>query len=79
MNAPINPIETPPIEQPLAELERQLIREYLAGAGEDVAALMMRTDDEARQRLAEASRHASAKLGEIEAKSHYVRELHGER
>lgn len=78
MNASVSHTDTHPIEQPLAELERQLIRAYLDGAGEDFHALMMRTDDEARKLLAEASRYASEKLGEIEARSHYVRELHGE-
>lgn len=78
MNTSSNHIGPHPVEQPLAELERQLIGAYLAGAGEDFHALMMRTDDEARELLAEASRYASEKLGEIEARSHYVRELHGE-
>ncbi len=73
-----DPTDRPPLEEPLARLERELIRAYLAGAGEDFHALMMRTDDEARTLLAEASRYASEKLGEIEARSHYVRGLHGE-
>ena len=71
-------MDRPPLEEPMAGLERELIRAYLAGAGEDFHTLMMRTDDEARRLLAEASRYASEKLGEIEARSRYVRELHGE-
>jgi hypothetical protein len=66
------------IEQPLARLERHLIRAYIAGAGQDFHVLMARTDEEARRLLAEASRYASERLSEIEARSHYVRELHGE-
>ena len=66
-----------PIEEPLAELERQLIRAYVAGAGHDLQTLMGRTDDEAKAILTAASRHASETLSEIEARSHYLRKLHG--
>jgi hypothetical protein len=41
-------------------------------------ALLARDDQEARRLLAEASRYASVKLSEVEARSHYVRSLHGE-
>ena len=71
-------IETPPIEEPLAELERDLIAAYIAGAGQDVHDLRTRSDDAARHLLAEASRYASAKLSEIEARFHYLHRLHGD-
>jgi hypothetical protein len=71
-------IERPPLEEPLAELERQLIRAYLASGGHDFHALVTRDDDEARKLLTEASRHASTKLSEVESRSHYLRKLHGE-
>jgi hypothetical protein len=73
-----NHTDRPPLEQPLAGLERQLIGAYLAGAGQDLHTLMMRHDEEARKLLADASRYASEKLSEIEARAHYVRTLHGE-
>ena len=66
-----------PIEEPLAELERQLIRAYVAGAGHDLQALLTRNDDEARAILAAASRHASEILCEVESRAHYLRKLHG--
>lgn len=69
--------ETPPIEEPLAELERQLIGAYLAGTGEDFHTLMVRGDEAARRLLAEASLYASDRLSEIESRSHYLRKLHG--
>jgi hypothetical protein len=69
--------ETPPIEEPLAELERQLIGGYLAGTGEDFHSLMVRGDEAALRLLAEASLYASDRLCEIEARSHYLRKLHG--
>ena len=67
----------PPVEEPLAQLERQLIHAYLADVGQDVHALMGRHDDEARKLLAEASLHASQRLSEVEARSRYLRKLHG--
>jgi hypothetical protein len=70
--------DRPALEQPLAELERQLIREFVAGAGQDPESLFARDDEEARQILADASRYASTKLSEVEARSHYLRQLHGE-
>lgn len=67
-----------PLQDPLAELERHLISAYIAGAGHDLDDLRARTDEDARRLLAEASRYASAKLSEIEARSHYLHKLHGE-
>ena len=65
------------LEDPLAELERHLIHAYLTGAGQDYHALAARTDADAQRMLAEASRYASSKLSEIEARLHYLRTLHG--
>ncbi len=73
-----NDVETLRLEEPLADLERQLISAYVAGAGHDVHALHARDDEEARRLLAEASRYASVRLSEVEARSHYVRALHGD-
>ena len=72
-----NPNDRPPLQSPLAQLERELIRAYVAGAGQDLDALLARTDDDARRLLVQASQYASAKLCEVEARSHYVHELHG--
>jgi hypothetical protein len=69
--------DRPPLE-PLAELERQLIGAYVAGAGQDLQTLLTRNDDAARQLLSAASLYASDKLCEIEARSHYLRALRGE-
>ena len=69
--------EMRPIEEPLAELERQLIGAYLAGMGHDFHSLMGRNDDTARKLLVEASLYASDRLSEIESRSHYLRKLHG--
>ena len=72
-----NPNDVLPMQSPLAQLEQELIRAYIAGAGQDLDDLLARTDDQARGVLADASRYASAKLCEVEARSHYLHELHG--
>jgi hypothetical protein len=74
----LNVPDTVPVEEPLAELERQLIAAYVAGGGEDLHDLRSRTDDAARHLLGEASRYASARLSEIEARFHYLHTLHGD-
>ena len=67
-----------PLHDLLADLERHLIAAYLAGAGYDLDVLEARTDEEARQQLAEASRYASVRLSEIEARARYLHDLRGE-
>ena len=68
--------DTPPLEEPLAELERRLIDDYLRGAGQDPAAVRQRTDADAHALLRAASLHAALKLTEVESRAHYVRDLH---
>lgn len=76
MRAEADPI--PPMEEPLAELERELIAAYVAGAGHDLYTLLHRADEQAGHVLAEASRYASARLSEVESRLHYLRSLRGE-
>ena len=70
--------DRPPIEEPLAALERLLIGEYLSAAGLELATLLQRHDEQAVRILAEASKHAAVRLAEVEARSHYLKKLHGE-
>ena len=71
-------IDRPPVEEPLAALERLLISDYVTAAGLDLATLLRRHDEEATRILAEASKHAAVKLAEVEARCHYLKKLHGE-
>jgi hypothetical protein len=71
-------IDRPPVEEPLASLERLLISEYVTAAGLDLASLLLRHDEQATRILTEAARHAGEKLAEVEARSHYLKKLHGE-
>jgi len=67
-----------PLSEPLAGLERTLIKAYAAGAGYDIESLRARTDEAAREVLKDASLYASEKLAEVEARSHYLHSLKGE-
>jgi hypothetical protein len=67
-----------PIEEPLASLERGLITEYLRDAGQDPDTLRARSDPAARALLQAAATYASTRLSEVEARSHYLRNLHGQ-
>jgi len=67
-----------PMEEPLAELERELISAYITGAGQDPQALRTRDDMEARQLLIDASLYACSRLTEVESRLHYLRSLRGQ-
>ena len=67
-----------PMEEPLAELERELIGAYVAGAGETLDHLHAQADARARQLLTDASMYAAARLCEVESRLHYLRSLRGE-
>ena len=67
----------PPLEEPLAELERRIIDEYIRALGHDPEVLRARHDQASRAILIDASTYAATRLSEVEARSHYVRDLHG--
>jgi hypothetical protein len=67
-----------PIEEPLAQLERQLLTAYVEGAGYNLHDLQSRHDETARRVLADASMYASQKLSEVEARMHYLQHLRGQ-
>jgi len=62
---------------PEAELERQLIRDYLRERGYDQAALDAMSEGDRKKVLAAASEHASDELAEMEARTHFLRTLSG--
>ena len=70
--------DTRPLEEPLAELERNIIDEFVRGAGFDPATVRARTDAEARKVLTLASAHAAGRLSEVESRLHYLRSLRGQ-
>ena len=64
------------LQAPLAELERALIETFLHARGFDTESLARLPQAEHDALLKEASVFASAKLAEVEARSHYIHELH---
>lgn len=67
-----------PIEEPLAELERLIIDDFVRGAGHDPSTIHGRTDAASKQLLANAATFAAGRLAEVEARMHYLRKLHGQ-
>jgi hypothetical protein len=62
---------------PHADLEQAFIREFLRDQGylpEELAAL---PEAEAHRLMVEASKYASAKLCAVEARAHFVDDVHG--
>lgn len=73
-----DPLDTAPFEEPLAELERRLIDEFLRSAGRDPDEVRAQHDAASRQLLVAASTYAATRLSEVETRAHYVRSLRGE-
>lgn len=69
-------IKTQALEEPQAQLELALIREFLEARGYDLEALRGRSDAEARELLTQASTYAATKLTEVESRAHYVHDIH---
>jgi hypothetical protein len=68
--------ETRHLESPLGQLEHTLIEEFVRAHGYDPIKLAELPEDERRMLLAEASVYASGKLMEVEARSHFLDEIH---
>jgi hypothetical protein len=66
-----------PLEEPQAALERAFIDEYLRAHGHDLRMLHKLPADQVQGVLREAALYAATKLAELEARSHYIHEIHG--
>ena len=65
-----------PIDDPNALLENALIEEYLREKGYTREDLKKLPTDLVEKLMREASRYASLKMEEVEARAHLVKELH---
>ena len=71
------PIEkAEPIEDRNALLEKALIKEYLQSKGYALEDIKKLPKDVAEKLMKEASQYASLKLEEVEARAHFIEELH---
>lgn len=69
-------LEVAPLQAPLGDLERTLIDEFLQMHGYDALRLSSLADDTRQALLSEASVYASAKLAEINSRSHFIHDIH---
>jgi hypothetical protein len=67
------------IADPNAALERAIIEEFIRARGYDPHRLQELPEALRRQLQTEASTYAAARLAEMEARAHYVQELHGDK
>lgn len=65
-----------PVTSPLGSLERTLIEGFVRSKGYDPDRLDELDDATREALLKEASVYASARLAEVEARSHFVHEIH---
>src|SRR5690349_9885415 len=68
-----------PIQDQMARLEQALIEEFIRRGGHDPAHLELLPPTEREALLKRASAYAAARLAEVEARAHYVHEIHGDR
>lgn len=68
--------KTEPVEDRNAFLEKALIEEYLHEKGYSLEGLKKLPAEIAEKLMKEASQYASLKLEEVEARAHFIKELH---
>lgn len=66
-----------PIQDPEGELERTFIRQFLQTRGHDEASVNALSAEQRDALLTEATKYAAVKLAEVEARAHFVHEIHG--
>lgn len=71
-----NKIDTHSLEAPLSQLERSLIDKFVRARGYDPDKLDDLPAHARDQLLADASVYASGKLTEVEARSHFLDDIH---
>lgn len=70
------PTDESTAKDPVAQLERALIAEFLERRGYSLSTLDELPAEQATALLKEATVYASGKLTEVEARAHFVHDLH---
>lgn len=65
-----------PLEDRNALVEKKLIEEYLREKGYTLETLKKLPEEQVEQLMKEASQYASLKMEEVQARAHFVNELH---
>jgi hypothetical protein len=63
---------------PAALMERAFIEEFLQTRGHSLATLKTLPHDQSAALMKEASRHASARLTEVESRAHFIDSIKGD-
>lgn len=71
-----NETQSHSLAAPLGQLERSLIDEFVRNRGHDPHKLADLPEHEREKLLVDASVYASGKLTEVEARSHFIDEIH---
>ncbi|HET9590975.1 MAG TPA: hypothetical protein VFO91_19455 [Anaerolineales bacterium] len=69
-------METQPLQDPNAALEKALIEQYLQEQGYSLEKLKELPDETIEKLMKEASRYASLKMEEVEARARFIEEIH---
>jgi hypothetical protein len=69
--------DTPQMQDKYAQLERAFIEEFLRMNGLDSHTVLALPEDKRLAILTQASSYAAVKLAEVEARAHYVSDIHG--
>lgn len=72
-----NRYDTSAARDPNALLEKTFIKEYLQSQGYTLKDLLVLSEEQVKKLMTEASLYASCKLMEMEARAHFVDEIHG--
>jgi hypothetical protein len=68
--------DLPPLHDPEGQLEQELIADFLHALGHDAATLDALPAPQRLHLLQDASIYAAGKLAEIEARAHYIADIH---
>jgi hypothetical protein len=74
-----DPSDTPQMQDKYAQLERAFIDEFLRMSGLDRHAVDALPQEKRIALLTQASEYAATKLAEVEARAHFVHDIHGSR
>ena len=69
--------DTPPVQDKYAQLERAFIDEFLRTHGHDARTALTLPEGKRLELLAHAAEYAAGRLAEVEARAHYLHEIHG--
>jgi hypothetical protein len=71
-----DPVQIVPGEDPVAQLERAFLTEFLELRGHTLESVRALPSEEMHALLKAAAIHAAGRLTEVETRAHYVHELH---